>query len=208
MNSTLPRIFSLLAACAALGAHAYNHTAVLTPQALGPLNVACSNIEQDTSKLAPGAAPSDYWDGFPVNGTDHYVDEILAHPGAPFEYPAPVPDQSSLYPGHAGQNVTFVALVCYPTPAANADPNYTLPDNSGNVVPHMALPGAAPKLESGFEYQVRMTATSRPSSRSPRRASWSPHPSTGTRAFPACASTTSATSRSSSPSSIAWPKWS
>jgi predicted dienelactone hydrolase len=157
MNSTLPRLFALLAACAALTAHGYNHTLVATPLPLGPLNVACSNIEQDTSKLAPGAAPSDYWEGFPVNGTDHYIDEILAHPGAPFQYAAPVPDQSSLYPGHAGQNVTFVALVCYPTPAANTDPNYTLPGGSGNVVPHMALPGAAPNLVSAFEYQVRMT---------------------------------------------------
>lgn len=140
----------------AFGAGAFNHTLTVAPKALGPLNVACSNIEQDTSKLAPGAAPSDYWEGFPVNGTDHYVDEILAHPGAAFQYQAPVPDQSSLYPGHAGQNVTFVALVCYPTPATNTDPSYTLPGASGNVVPHMALPGAAPQLVSALEYQTRM----------------------------------------------------
>ncbi len=138
-------------------AGAFNHITTVAPQALGQLNVACSNIEQDTSKLAAGAAPSDYWDGFPVNGIDHYVTEILAHPGAPFQYDAPVPDQSSLYPGHAGQNVTFVALVCYPTPATNTDPNYTLPDASGNVIPHMALPGNAPKLVSQLEYQTRLT---------------------------------------------------
>ncbi len=138
-------------------AGAFNHVTTVAPQALGQLNVACSNIEQDTSKLAAGAQPSDYWDGFPVNGIDHYVTELLAHPGAPFQYDAPVPDQSSLYPGHAGQNVTFVALVCYPTPATNTDPNYTLPDASGNVIPHMALPGNAPKLVSQLEYQTRLT---------------------------------------------------
>jgi fermentation-respiration switch protein FrsA (DUF1100 family) len=160
MNSTLPRIAALslaaLAACAAAGAHAFNHDTVVSPLPLGRLNVACSNIEQDTSKLAPGAAPSDYWDGFPVNGTDHYITEILAHPGVPFQYDAPVPDQRSIYPGHAGDNVTFVALVCYPTPASNTDPSYTLPGGSGDVVPHMAQPGNAPKLISVLEFQTTL----------------------------------------------------
>lgn len=148
----MARPLATLAACAALGAHAFNHDTIVSPLPLGRLSVACSNIEQDTSKLAPGAAPSDYWEGFPVNGTDHYITEILAHPGVPFQYEAPVPDQRSIYPGHAGDNVTFVALVCYPTSASNADPNYTLPGGSGDVVPHMAQPGNAPKIVPLVEY--------------------------------------------------------
>jgi len=67
----MARPLATLAACAALGAHAFNHDTIVSPLPLGRLSVACSNIEQDTSKLAPGAAPSDYWEGFPVNGTDH-----------------------------------------------------------------------------------------------------------------------------------------
>jgi hypothetical protein len=47
--------------------------------------------------------------------------------------------------------VQFAAIVCYPTPAANTDPNYTLP-GSGDVIPHMQLPGQAPKFLTIGEY--------------------------------------------------------
>src|SRR5690349_10246892 len=105
MDSTsLPfrRLLATLALAAAAPAFAFNHEAVVNPLPPGRLPVACSNIEQDVSKVAPGASPSNYWEGFPVNGVDHYVTEILAHPETAVVYNAPVPDQRTIYPGHAG----------------------------------------------------------------------------------------------------------
>ncbi len=158
MDSTLPRYVATALragiatlALAALPARALNHDTVVAPLAAGLLAVACSNIAQDTALIAPDASASDYWEGRPVNGIDHYVDQILAYPSAVVRFDAPVPDQRSLYPGHAGDNVTFVAIVCYPTSQSNTDPGYVLPE-TGDVIPHMQLPGAAPKLLTLGEY--------------------------------------------------------
>jgi fermentation-respiration switch protein FrsA (DUF1100 family) len=154
MDSTSPRfrrLFATIALLAAAPAFAFNHDTVVNPLPLGRFSVACSNVEQDVSKIAPGASPSDYWEGRAVNGVDHYVTEILAHPETALVYDAPVPDQRSIYPGHAGDNVTFAAIVCYPTLRSNTDPDYVLP-GTGDVIPHMAQPGAAPKLIDIDEY--------------------------------------------------------
>src|SRR5512140_3645294 len=148
MDSTslrLRRLFATIALLAAAPAFAFNHDTVVNPLPLGRFPVACSNVEQDVTRIAPGASPSDYWEGRAVNGVDHYVTEILAHPESAVVYDAPVPAQRSLYPSHAGDNVTFAAIVCYPTSAANKDANYTLP-GTGDVVPHMQPAGAAAKL--------------------------------------------------------------
>ncbi len=166
MDSTPPRFAlrfacRLLATAAVLCGHsalALNHDTVVSPLRPGPFPVACSNIEQDTSLIAPGASASDYWEGRAVNGVDHYIDQILAHPESAVHFDAAVPDQRSLYPGHAGDNVKFVAIVCYPTSPSNTDPNYVLPQ-TGDVVPHMALPGNAPKLISMDEYAAVLGAT-------------------------------------------------
>jgi hypothetical protein len=96
------RLLATAALCAAAPAFAFNHEVVVNPLPPGRFPVACSNIEQDTSLLAPGTSPSDYWEGRPVNGVDHYVTEILAHPESVVKYDALVPDQRSIYPGHAG----------------------------------------------------------------------------------------------------------
>ena len=156
MDSTLPRralrrLLATLALLVPAAAFAFNHDTVVNPLPAGRYPVACSNVEQDLSKMVPGAKPSDYWEGQPVNGVDHYVDEILAHPEAAFTYQAAVPDQRSLYPGHAGDTVKFVAIVCYPTSKSNTDPDYVLPE-TGDVIPHMALPGNAPNLIGTAEY--------------------------------------------------------
>lgn len=145
------RILATTALCAAAQAFAFNHEIVVSPLPPGRFPVACSNIEQDASRLAPGTSPSDYWEGRPVNGIDHYVTEILAHPESVVQYDAPVPDQRSIYPGHAGDNVTFVAIVCYPTSAANTDPDYMLP-GTGDAIPHMQPPNTPPKLITLAEY--------------------------------------------------------
>jgi len=145
------RLIATIALAAAPPAFAFNHDTVVNPLPPGRFPVACSNVEQDVSRIAPGASPSDYWEGRPVNGVDHYVTDILSHPETAVVYDAPVPDQRSIYPGHAGDNVTFAAIVCYPTSPSNTDPDYVLP-GTGDVIPHMAQPGAAPKIIDVGDY--------------------------------------------------------
>ena len=151
-------LLATIALACALPVLAVNHDTVVNPLPPGRFPVACSNIEQDTSLIAPGASASDYWEGRPVNGVDHYIDEILAHPESVVKYDALVPDERSIYPGHAGDNVKFVAIVCYPTTLANTDPDYVLPQ-TGDVIPHMALPGAAPKTITLGEYCLAAPGT-------------------------------------------------
>ena len=144
MNSTLLRFAALLVA---LPAAAFNHDRIVTPIANGPFAVACSNLDQDASRIAPGASPSDYWEGRDA----HYVDELLTSPQTAITFNPVVPDMRSVFIGHAGDPVAFVAIVCHPTSAANADPDYPLPDGI-SVIPHMQRAGAAPKLISAGEY--------------------------------------------------------
>jgi hypothetical protein len=130
---------------------ALNHVNTVQPRQAGRFTVACSNIAQDASRIAPGASASDYWEGRPVNEVDHYITEILANPQAVVRFDAPVPDQRSLYPGHAGDNVAYVAIVCHPTPRSNTDPDYVLP-GTGEIIPHMQPAGAAPKMIGWEDY--------------------------------------------------------
>src|SRR5688572_1912257 len=51
----------VLTAWLALPAAAYNHVETVTPRVQGPFNVACSNVAQDGSRIAPGLTASDYW---------------------------------------------------------------------------------------------------------------------------------------------------
>jgi hypothetical protein len=142
------RLVATLGLLAALPAAAFNHDAIVNPLPPGRFPVACSNVEQDTSLIAPGASASDYWEG-----RDHYIDEILAHPEAAVRFDAQVPYDPSVYPGHAGGTVPYVAIVCYPTTKSNTDPDYVLP-GSGDVIPHMAQPGNAPKIITACDYAV------------------------------------------------------
>ena len=142
------RFVATAAMAAALPAFAYNHVNTVSPISPGPFNVACSNIAQDSSRIATGASASDYWEG-----RDHYITDILAQPQAAFTFNAAVPDNRSVYPANAGGSVPYVAIVCYPTPAGNNDPNYILP-GTGDVIPHMQQPGAAPKLITLAEFNT------------------------------------------------------
>ncbi|MGZ5036912.1 MAG: alpha/beta hydrolase family protein [Usitatibacter sp.] len=151
MDSTLMRLrrwAATIAAAAALPAFAYNHVNTVPPISPGPFNVACSNVAQDASRIAPGASASDYWEG-----RDHYISDILSAPQTAFTFNAAVPDQRTFYPDNAGGTVSYVAIVCYPTPASNNDPNYILP-GTGDVIPHMQQPGTAPKLIGLNEYDL------------------------------------------------------
>jgi predicted dienelactone hydrolase len=174
MDSTLTRhVLRALAALLALAAGPalainFNHENVVNPLPLGRFEVACSHIAQDTALIAPGASASDYWEGRPVNGQDHYITEILANPQATLQFNARVPDQRSLYPGHAGDNVAFVAIVCHPTPRDNGDPDYTLPQ-TGDVIPHMQPAGVPPKLISSAEYAATLGIAVDPATSAPQR---------------------------------------
>jgi len=147
MTTFLTRAVALLALGACLGARAYNHTNTVQPIAPGKLAVACTNIEQDASLIAPGASASDYWEG--RNG--HYITDILRNPQAAVHFDAQVPDQRDMYVGHAGGTIPYVVIVCYPTPRSNTDPDYVLP-GTGDVIPHMQRPGALPQIISAGEY--------------------------------------------------------
>ena len=141
----------VLLAAVPLAARAYNHTDTVAPISPGKFAVACSNIEQDASRIAPGASASDYWEG----RDGHYISDLLVNPQAAVQFQAQVPDQRDLYVGHAGGTIPYVAIVCYPTSRTNTDPDYALPQ-TGDVIPHMALPGAAPNIVSAAEYWVTM----------------------------------------------------
>ena len=150
-STLLKRLLAAGTAACALIAAAANHDLVVAPIAPGPFAVACSNIAQDASLIAPGASAADYWEGRTVNGVDHYITEILASPPAALRFDAAVPDERSIYPGYAGDSVAFVAIVCHPTSQSNPDANYSLP-GTGEIIPHMRPPGAAPRLIGWGEY--------------------------------------------------------
>jgi len=144
----MTRFFRLAAAFAALAAApvlALNHEVVVAPTVAGAHSVACSNIEQDTSRMVAGSVPADYWEGRLVNDQLLYLTQILSAPQTAIVYDAVPPDDRGLYPNTANARVPFVAIVCHPTPATNNDPDYPLPGGVG-VVPRMQRAGQAPKL--------------------------------------------------------------
>ena len=148
------RLAAFLAAALPWAALAFNHTDTVNPLAPGKFTVACSNIEQNASLIAAGASASDYWEG--RNG--HYITDILVNPASAVVFNVAVPDDRNLYVGHHGGTIPYAAIVCYPTPAANTDANYTLP-GTGDVIPHMQLPGQAPKFVSVGEYYTTVGMT-------------------------------------------------
>jgi len=144
----LTRAAALAAFLAALPAAALNHEVIVAPIKPGTYNVACSNIEQDASRMIPGAVPADYWEGHVVNEQPLYVTQLLTAPQTAIVYDAVPPDEPDIYPNTANTRVPFVGFVCHPTPASNNDPSYALPGGVG-IVPHMQAAGAAPKLTGG-----------------------------------------------------------
>jgi len=52
-------LLAFVALLFAVPASAFNHESIVAPITLGPLPVACSNIEQDVSRMAPGTVPAD-----------------------------------------------------------------------------------------------------------------------------------------------------
>jgi hypothetical protein len=141
-----------IALAGAAAASAANHELVVAPVAPGPFPVACSNVAQDEAAIAAlGSTPQEIWEGRPRDGRGRYVTQVLAAPETALQYEAPVPDRREIYPRFAGGRVPHVAIVCHPTSAANADPDYPLP-GTGERVPRMQPAGASPRLISVSEY--------------------------------------------------------
>ena len=129
-----PNVRSLRSAAAFLAASvlalstAYASSGIV-PSANGKYPVGCSNIEQDFTRVAKGAAPSDYWEGNPLADGSHYVTELLISPANALTYPVAVPKVGELdvFEKQGGKQLAFAAIACYPTTAANARADYTLP---------------------------------------------------------------------------------
>ena len=117
--------------------------AVATPLPPGTYPVGCSNVEQDLSRVQAGETAQQYWEGFPSDGQERYVDQLLVDPTHALRVDLPVPDDRQLFVDRASTSVAYDFLVCYPTSAANAYPDYLLP--TGNAVPHMQR-GADPPI--------------------------------------------------------------
>jgi hypothetical protein len=116
--------------------------------------VACSNVAQDFSRVAPGDNASDYWEGKPAdNGQPQYITDLLADPANTLSFNVAVPNNDTLYGSFAGRSVPYVMIICYPTSAANTRPNYALP--TGASIPRMQT-GAAPPIfaDSTAHYPV------------------------------------------------------
>ena len=110
----------------------------------GPYSVACSNVVQDFSRVAPGEDVTGYWAGSPsAAGAPRYVTALLADPANTLSVTVTAPNDANLYGSFAGKQVAFVLLACYPTVATNPRADYPLP--TGQVVPHMQT-GADPPL--------------------------------------------------------------
>lgn len=119
-------------------------SAVVPPLAVpGPTSVACSNVAQDFSRVAPGATAEDYWEGSPSDsGTPRYATALLTDPANTLSVTVTAPNDHSLFGSFAGQQVPFVVIACYPTPSDNPRADFPLP--SGKVIPHMQTGADSP----------------------------------------------------------------
>jgi len=119
---------------------------VVPPVGPGPHAVACSNVEQDFTRVPAGQPVEAWWDGLPNGSTQRYVTDLLVDPAHAFVVQRTLPNDSGLFGPYAGTTIAYANIVCYPTDAANARAAYVLPD--GDVVPHMQR-GAEPPIFPG-----------------------------------------------------------
>ncbi len=114
----------------------------VAPIGVGPFPVACSNIEQDFSRVQPGETADDYWEGIPRDGQSRYVTDLLVDPANALQLPVRIPDDPDLFPDRSGQTFPYVVVVCYPTDSSNPRADFVLP--GGGVVPRMQRGDEAP----------------------------------------------------------------
>lgn len=118
----------------------------IVPSVNGKFPVGCSNVEQDFTRMAVGAAPSDYWEGSPLADGSHYVTELLVSPANALTYPVAVPkaSENDVFGKQGGKQLPHAAIACYPTTASNTRTDYTLP--SGVKVSKMQRGAEAPLI--------------------------------------------------------------
>ena len=139
------RIAALLTAGLLLFGAAHASSGIV-PSANGKYPVGCSNVEQDFSRMASGAAASDYWEGTPLADGSHYVTELLTSPANALTYSVAVPKMSEVdvFEKQGGKLLQYAAITCYPTTAANTRADYLLP--SGARVSKMQRGAEAPLI--------------------------------------------------------------
>jgi dienelactone hydrolase len=147
MRMQRPILNSFLASGLALVVQGSAAQSVIPPlPTTGPYPVACTNVEQDLSRVSQGETASQYWRGVASGDTVRYVNALLVSPGNSLVSTFTAPRDGELYDRWAGQPVSYVYLACYPTTAANARADYTLPGDV--VVPRMQRGAEAPILPS------------------------------------------------------------
>ncbi len=145
MRCNRAAILALLASGLALFAHAASSQSVIPPlPTTGPYPVACTNVEQDLSRVTDGETADMYWRGVASGDKVRYVDQLLVSPGNALASTFPAPGDGDLFDRWAGQPLSYVYLACYPTTAANQRADYALP--GGIVVPRMQRGADAPIL--------------------------------------------------------------
>ncbi len=135
MKTFMPSLFSRAAAlsCALLFTAA--HAQSIPPLGLSSQPVACTDVEMNAVRLPAGVVEQDAWRG---DGSA-YISQALLRPttaeAGPLSFPAKMPNNASIFKRVNNAFVSTVAIVCYPTTATNARPDYTLPN--GEIVPRM-----------------------------------------------------------------------
>jgi len=138
-------VLTLLASRLALLAPGAAAQSVIPPlPTTGPYPVACTNIEQDLSRVPEGESASLYWRGVASGDVVRYVDALLVAPGDALGSTFAAPGDSDLFDRWAGQPLRYVYLACYPTTGANQRADYALPGNV--VVPRMQRGAEGPIL--------------------------------------------------------------
>lgn len=142
------RVVLLALAGISITAHA---SSGIVPSVSGKYPVGCSNVEQDFSRIAAGAAASDYWEGNPLADGSHYVNELFVSPANALTYPVRVPTaaENDVFGKQGGNQLQYAAIACYPTTASNTRSDYVLP--SGVKVPKMQRGADAPLIAANPE---------------------------------------------------------
>lgn len=140
------RVLALMsvAAVVSFALAAYGQTVVPPLPVTGAYPVACTNVEQDFSRVSSGETAEMYWRGSSSGGKERYVDALLVSPTSALTSTFTAPGDADLYDRWAGRPVAYVFIACYPTTAENARADYTLPGN--NVIPKMQRGNEAPIL--------------------------------------------------------------
>jgi hypothetical protein len=134
-----------LAVCAlCINPDARSQTVVPPLPSTGAYPVACTNVEQDFTRVQSGETAQMYWRGVASGGKERYVDALLVAPSNALASTFVAPADTDLYDRWAGQPVSYVFIACYPTTSVNSRADYALPD--GDVVPKMQRGGEPPIL--------------------------------------------------------------